>query len=169
MLFKVHLKSDEICISKQRWCQPIKWRYHMTRKAEVQRSIPVYINMKKNLKFTSLNGKEDVWSKGVNSLKNLGKHFDLLLRMNIVWGTVRIDKASFTQVFLDKIKGEKIAFWVLRPRGKKNFPVNATNKNLSRKTVDYINEALQQSVMRTHKTWVQIRENSYKLSCLKLS
>jgi len=32
----------------------------MTRKAEVQRSIPVYINMEKNLKFTSLNRKEDV-------------------------------------------------------------------------------------------------------------
>ena len=64
---------------------------------------------------------------------------------------VRIDKASFTQVFLDKIKGEKIAFCVLWPRGK---------KHLSRKTVDCINEALQQSVMRTHNTWVQIRENS---------
>ena len=73
--------------------------------------------------------------------------------MNLVREAVRIDKASFTKVFLDKIKGKKNSILCSMVKGK-------TSKNLSRKTVDCINDALQNSVRRTHNTWVQSRELS---------
>ena len=53
------------------------------KKAEVQRSIPVYIRMEKKLEVYLLK-RERCLIKGVNSLKNLGKGFDLLLKMNLV-------------------------------------------------------------------------------------